>query len=700
MFNLFSMIMKKIILPVLASFMLFQISVAQIGTASTGTGKMKQLSPYFLFSTKASPQSTLNKEKVKERFSPGEKKDEGFTIKMLVNFKQFTMEQTLLEVPGVVSVKLRQADPAIRDRQNYPAFVMNDGSVPVLEAGVMLTSPLVNVFKRQLDIGYPLAALSNPWGEHEVILNFTGVRWTVYVDNQLMDNEFAIGNPQFGGEISWQINPDVVSQASISFPAIVPERDDSKKDAVSPGVQYWTPRGHNSWAGDVATIYHDGRYHVFYLYDRRHHASKFGVGGHYFEHFSTTDFITWTEHEAATPIDEQWETIGTGSPFAYKGKLHISYGLHTSRIYQDSLTMYPEMMDYYNKYKKSGYFPADTRKAFPSGATYSVSEDNISNFKKSGISFHYSENPSVFTTPEGGLKMYANYKAKGTWESASLDSGWYCTDEKFPLGGDCTFDFVWGKFEYVVGGFVNLWSRPLGEKGAPWKDWVAEGKDFYNGIGVPSVSPISNGRYLMAGWIPINGWGGPVIIHELFQYADGRIGTKWMKELVPETKDSVILAKRIDKGTSFSAKDNSFILSFDVYPKKKKNGKLAVSFLSSNNNQYEKACELQINLKELTAQYSDAVKDSFSAPQRSLRQGGSPQHVGNYAIENITGAEKPFTVRIVVKNNPKLGGSVLDSEIAGQNTLISYRQNLTVKNISFNLEETSIRNIKVMKIED
>ncbi|MFT3749518.1 MAG: hypothetical protein QM768_14420 [Agriterribacter sp.] len=690
--------MKKIILIVCAGFWLAQMALAQNGAAPVATGKMKQLSPYFSFAANPSPQSTLNKENIQQRFSPGEKKQEGFTIKMSVNFQQFTGEQTLLEIPGILTVKLRQADPAVRDKQNYPAFTMQDGSLPVLEAGLMLTSPGINLFKRQSDIGYPLAEQTNAWGEHEVVLNFTGVRWTVYADGQLMDNEFAIGYPQFGGEISWQINPAVVRRASISFPAIATERDNLKKDEKDPAVQYWTPRGHNSWVGDVATIYHDGRYHVFYLYDRRHHASKFGVGGHYFEHFSTTDFITWTEHEAATPIEEQWETIGTGSPFVYNNKLYISYGLHTSRIYPDSLTMYPGMMDYYKENKKSGYFPADTRIAFPSGATYSISEDNISNFKKSGISFHYSENPSVFTTPEGKLKMYANYKAKGTWESASLDSGWYCTDPDFPLGGDCTFDFRWGKYEYVVGGFTSLWRRTVG-KNEPWKDIVAEGKDFYNGVGVPSVSPIGNGRYIMAGWMPINGWGGPFLIHELIQYPDGRIGTKWMKELIPATTDAVLLSKNAEQENAFPVKDENFILSFEVVPQKKKNGKVALSFLPADGSN-KKGCEMQINIAAFTAQYSDAVKDGFGEMQKSIRNGGNPSLVGNYAIENIMGVEKPFTVRILVKSNAKLGGTIIDTEIAGQNTLVTYRNGLNIENIFFNQEQANIRNIKIMKIVD
>lgn len=693
--------MKKISLLLFASSFLLTIGTGQPNsTPGRTTATMKLLSPYFSFNTKASPQGLLNKDKSRDDFSSDEKVKEGFTIKVKINFKEFVREQTVLEVPGIVSIKFRQADPAVRERQNYPAFVMSDGAVPVLEASIMLTAPVEKDFKREMTIGFPLAELKNPWREHEVILNFTSVQWTMYVDGEIMDNDFAIGYPHFGGRNSWQINPDFVNQASLFFPAIKAERDNAKKSDLNPDVQYWTPRWHNAWVGDVATIFHNGRYHVFYLFDRRHHASKFGVGGHYFEHLSTTDFITWTEHEAATPIEQQWETFGTGVPFVYNNKLHLSYGLHTSRIYPDSLTMYPAILDYYNQHQRTGYFLGDIKRAVPSGSTYSVSDDGISRFKKSDVLFHYSENPSMFVSPDGKLKMFANYKSKGTWESSALDSGWYCTDPAFPLGGDCTFYFTWGKFEYVVGGFVNLWKRPIASKNQPWDDEVAAGKDFYNGVSVPSVSGIGNGRYLMAGWIPINGWGGPLVVHELIQYPDGRIGTKWMRELIPATRDTATLAQKIKKESSFPVKDDSFILSFDVHPKKNKDGWLAVSFLSSGQNPYEKACELQINTGAMTAQYSTATKDSFTAPERSLRQGGAPHHVGNYAIENLSGVDKPFSVRILVKSNAKLGGAILDTEIAGKNTLISYRSGLKIENISFKENEVSIRNVSIMKIDE
>ena len=261
-----------------------------------------------------------------------------FTVKLTVDSKRFDAEKTLLEIPEVLTVRLRRNDPRDRGTQNYPAFKMPDGSVPVLEATLMLHSDDHPAWKI-MPCGVPLAMLEHPEGEHEVVLNFTGVRWTIYVDGKLLDNDFPYGYPRWSAKNDWKIDAERVKQAEIYFPAIVPEAKPASRPAMP--VQYWIPAGFNDWVGDVVTFFHDGRYHVFYLYDRRHHHSKFGAGSHYFEHLSTTDFKTWTEHEAATPIEKQWECIGTGTPFVSNGKLCIAYGLHTERIYPMNKTTMP-----------------------------------------------------------------------------------------------------------------------------------------------------------------------------------------------------------------------------------------------------------------------------------------------------------------------------------------------------------------------
>ncbi|MET4080916.1 hypothetical protein ABIB40_000860 [Pedobacter sp. UYP30] len=641
-------------------------------------------------------QSTLSSKETKATFTvPFD--SSSFTIKMRVNLRAENSIINLLNIPGVLTVTTSQHDAKDRKGQNYPAYPMPDGSVPVLEAALRLYPPLEPKGARDMPIGIPLAMLKKPQGEHEVVLHFSGVRWTLYVDNELLDNDFPIGYPKWGKQSTWEINPSVVSKAEIFFPGIEPKRVALKKPRISNEMQYWTPQGHNAWVGDVATFYYHGRYHIFYLFDRRGHGSKFGKGGHYFEHISTTDFKTWTEHEAATPIEAQWETIGTGTPFIFENKFCLSYGLHTTRIYPKEQTMLPLQWDYYNKHGVTGSFRYDTIPGYPAGSTYSISEDGISNFKKTKILFHPCENPSVYTDPEGNLRMLANYGAKGTWGSKSINGGWRSINPNFPPGGDCTFFFRWGSYDYVIGGFTGFWSKPAAASEDKFVDGVKKGLDFYNGMNVPAVTEISDGRFLLAGWIPMAGWGGALTIHEMIQSPDGRIGTKWMKEIIPATQKEKLLAKEVKETTSFTTKSSSFLLTFEVEPGTDLTGKLGALFLGADGE--KNACEVQISPNAKRAQYGKGQLQNFSSREKSLREGGSPSGARNYAIENLANTDKPFTVRIIVKYEDKFGGSQIDTEIAGQRTMIAFRPDLKVEKLLLKSEGTGIKNVKIAALK-
>ena len=682
---------KKAAVTLLFAFVAIGVVAEEPDTRKNG--KLEPISLWWKFIPVKPACGTLSHEKPYSTFKADGIRSDGFGVRFSVDLSETGKEKTLLEIPGVMDVQLHLADPAKRDRQNYPAFKMPDGSVPVIEVALWLHAPTEKPFKQQMVIGFPLAMLPKVEGKHEVIINFTGAKWTMYVDGMIVDNEFPIGYPAWGQENKWSINTGCVSAAEIFFPAFMTKRDSGKIQSSRPNIQYWTPAGHNSWVGDVATLFYKGRYHVFYLYDRRHHASKFGCGGHYFEHLSTTDFINWTEHEAATPIEAQWETFGTGTPFVFNDKLCISYGLHSSRIYPDEKTMYAEEIEYFKEHGVTGSFTTNPEKAIPSGATYSISRDGVSDFQKTGILFHHCENPSIYTDPDGKLRMLANYRAKGMWESDSVNGGWHCINENFPPGGDCTFFFRWGAYDYIIGGFTGLWNKPAGAADSAWQSMVEKGNDFYNGMNVPAITEITGGRFLMAGWLPLRGWGGPLVIHEMIQLLDGRIGTKWMNELTPETLQSVELAKKINQPVSFDINEKSYILTFDVFPGKAGKGKLALSFLPSQGE--TKGCEFQIDLNKGRAQYSNAVPGSFAKEEKSLREGGAPQNVTNYAIENLLATGKSFSVRIAIKANDKFGATLFDAEVAGKRTLISLRPDLEVKNLSVNIDGVEIRNLRM-----
>ena len=650
----------------------------------------------WLFNSTQPAHSTLTTQAPQAEFAAHSKTKDGFTIKLTADLKKFDADKTILEIPGVLSVRLRQHNPGDRKRQNYPAFKMPDGTVPVLEANLTLASAEHPKWQG-MTIGIPLALLKQPGGKHDIVLNFSGVRWTMFVDGQLLDNDFPFGYPTWTEKNTWKLDAEFVSKAEIFLPAIKPAEELAKTRETAP-IQYWTPHGHNNWVGDVVSFFHKGRYHVFYLFDRRHHESKFGQGAHYFEHISTTDFKTWTEHEAATPLEEQWECIGTGTPFVFKDKFCIGYGLHTTRVYPKEKTSLPTQWDYLKKNGVTGEFKFETTPGFPAGSTYAISEDGVSSFKKSRLAFHPCENPSVYTDPNGKLRLLANFHSKGMWESESVNSGWRCTSPDFPPGGDCTFFFRWGKFDYIIGGFKDLWSKPADAPDTKYESVAAKGLDFYDGSNVPAITEINGGRFVMAAWIPIRGWGGPLVIRELIQFNDGRIGSKWMKEVTPQTGTPKTLAASLSDTTTYPTDGASFMLSFDVHPAEAGKGRFGVVFLPEAD---ERASgELQIRLNDKRAQFASGSLSVFAFPQKSLREGNMPHAVRNYSIENLIGVDGSFTVRVIVKNSEKMGGALVDAEIAGQRTMISYREDLTVKKMLFRMEGVELKNVQIAPLKE
>src|SRR5262249_2367052 len=159
-------------------------------------------------------------------------------------------EKNILDIPEVLRVVLRQHNSQDRARQNYPAFKLPDGSTPVLEATLQLHSTEHADWK-SMTIGIPLAMLEKSTGEHEVVLNFSGVRWTLYVDGKLLDNDFPFGYPRWPEQNAWMISPEFVKNAELYSPAVTPVHKPAATRKFE-SVQYWTPPGHNAWVGDVA----------------------------------------------------------------------------------------------------------------------------------------------------------------------------------------------------------------------------------------------------------------------------------------------------------------------------------------------------------------------------------------------------------------------------------------------------------------
>jgi hypothetical protein len=582
----------------------------------------------------------------------------------------------LVTIPDVLKVTLSMRGADDTDtRLNYCNFRMPDGSLPVMEATLSMSSEEHPDWK-QMTIGFPLACLKEPYGRHDFLLSFTGARWELYADSELMDLDFPFGYPPLKANPVILTEPLLVHSHKLLTPALPLVKQETPEFK---NIQYWTPKGFNTWVGDVATGYYNGYYHLFYLLDRRHHASKWGKGAHYFEHLSTADFKTWTEHEAAVPIEEQWECIGTGQPFVSNGNLCIAFGWHTERIYLHEQLTESAQLAYLKEHGHTRIFTKGDS-GVPVGASYSISEDGGRTFKKTWKTFHPSRNPSVYNTADGKLKMLANYIAKGTWEADSINDGWRCINPDFPPGGDCTNFFHWGRYDYIIGGFASFYLKPAGTPDSEYRELVSEGLDIYDGMSVPWITGVGKNRFIMAGWTGVHGWGGHLVLRELIQYPDGRLGCKWLPEVVPLTGKS----GKPDISSVNPTGSDAFLLSFKATPGKT-TGRLEVNIRG-----WKEACRFEIDLQTNRAQFAAVKADGTTDRQKSFREGTAIQMNRQYAIENLIATDKPFAVRIIVKYDPKAGGSLIDAEIAGNRTMIGFWPGLQATDVSFGTQDIKL----------
>jgi hypothetical protein len=98
----------------------------------------------------------------------------------------------------------------------------------------------------------------------------------------------------------------------------------------------------------------------------------------------------------------------------------------------------------------------------------------------------------------------------------------------------------------------------------------------------------------------------------------------------------------------------------------------------------------------MRAQFAPGLFGDYSAQAKSLREGGSNGlYPAPEAIENLTETDKPFTVRVMVIGSDKLGGSLIDTEIAGRRTLITYRRELFVKQLLFRTDGVELKDIRL-----
>ena len=533
---------------------------------------------------------------------------EGFAVRLKIDLEDIRAGEALWTFgPARIGLRLAGGDKALlqydRAAGNYLNFPLKDGSCPVIEATLPAKAGRV---------GIPLAVLDADRKTHDVVVRWAPPRWEISVDGHV-DEDFPMPAPApfawMGDRVARVHSPRVSAETVDVGAAGLLATADTETKPISGSIQYWTPAGHNRWVGDVAPAYLDGKLHVFYLIDRRHHGSGAGTGRHQFAHLVTTDLVHWTELPLAVPVREWWQTVGTGTPFLKDGQLAIAFGWHTDRFGKQT-------------------------KGLPIGGTYAVSADGA-HFENAPQMISDAQNPSVYNLPDGRYELVTSYGGSiGIFRSKDLLT-WDLFDAKLPFRGDCPSLFDWHGHRYLLQGFVNMAYSPDGTPGS-FVNWSKEPDKLYEGLGVPMVTSWKNDRRLYIGWLNhVHGWGGWLVFREVVSYPDGHLGLKWVPEITPPVPPCTY---KVAKGTRFERR-----------------------FRPQGTGP---ALLLTVDPATCTASFGDDVATVKFGEARSGH---------NVRIGGVRGLDADYAVKVIVYYDPKSDATLFDAEIAGQRTLICRR---------------------------
>lgn len=161
-------------------------------------------------------------------------------------------------------------------------------------------------------------------GQHEICLIYSITRIALYVDTEIRDEEFPVGSIHLNGARLIAVPEKLTIDNDTSRYGSAYEDG----GGTFKGLHMWKPDFEGVNSGDAIPFSHDGRYHIFFLIDRRRANSKWCNLAHRWGHLASTDMQNWEYLPMAVNIEHQNEaTIATGSAVSYMGKYFLYYGI-------------------------------------------------------------------------------------------------------------------------------------------------------------------------------------------------------------------------------------------------------------------------------------------------------------------------------------------------------------------------------------
>ena len=502
-----------------------------------------------------------------------------------------------------------------------------------------------------IQVAVPLSLIGmSTW--HDVIIRYTGAKLEMFVNGALVDENWPIGVlPRseldgfvFGSKATngvagfhglidhaavWNraLTDDEVVFLSGGKEEVAKRRKEMFGDPPE-SMQYWKPPGYNTNVGDCMPFFHDGTFHLYYLFDRRHHGSKYGMGGHQWAHASSRDLVHWTQHPLAIAITDQREaSICTGSMLFHDGKYYAYYATRMADRSGERLSKAVSSDGIHFTKTEPNPFAAPG----PGYGTRDYRDPKIFRDERTG-QFHLLVTARL-ADARGGCLAHLESPDQVNWK----------LDEPFLVPGfvpECADHFFWNGWYYLISTRYWMSKNPLG----PWTAPAAPDLDV---LYVPKTAEFTGNRRLMVSWLPEGGWGGCAVFRELVQHKDGTLGTKWPAEMIPATGEKLKMAYEYSYCELAPGGCGS------VYSGLPANARIR--------------CKIE----------PGKGKGTFSLRMRRGKDDGSPcnellfnpakrtvEIVKGAALKNVGGLDKPFTVDVILKDD------ILDVCIGDDHTLI------------------------------
>ena len=214
--------------------------------------------------------------------------------------------------------------------------ILKDGKAQLVCNEKIALSMSLNARKLTVNVYYsfkekPLLLSAEADINDQADLIIRSYRLELYINGRLVDEEWPCGTSLLCGSYIQAGDFDLTlseTDPEQGYPSCIKPNSDISLDTIyQSGINIGDCMPFSEEETETSGP-SDGQYHLFYLYDRHHHQSKWGLGAHQWAHIATRDFTTWHVFPMAIPITEAWEgSICTGSVIRCGEKYYAWYAV-------------------------------------------------------------------------------------------------------------------------------------------------------------------------------------------------------------------------------------------------------------------------------------------------------------------------------------------------------------------------------------